>query len=292
MTVLEYLAGQPVAFIIVAAILGLLIGSFLNVVIYRLPVMMEHSWQRECAELQGSEIAAPGAEPFNLVTPRSRCPACGHAITAVENIPLLSFLVLRGKCRACAAPISPRYPAIELVTGVMTAFVAWHFGFGWAAAGAMLLTWALISLTVIDYDHQLLPDQITLPCLWVGLLLSSFHLYTVNPVDNIIGAVAGYLSLWSIYQLFRLVTGKEGMGYGDFKLLALLGAWLGWQALPVVILMSSLVGAVVGVGLIAFRGRDRSHAIPFGPYLAAAGWITLLWGDQISTTYLNWALGQ
>lgn len=285
------LQALPWLFIVAAGLLGLLVGSFLNVVIYRLPLMMEGEWRAQCNELLGINNPA-AAPPINLITPRSRCPHCKHLIRAWENIPVISYLLLRGRCAACGARISPRYPWVELLTAVLSALVAWRFGFGWAAGAALLLTWALIALSFIDFDHQLLPDSITLPLLWVGLALSLFETAQGAPlfVDSesaIIGALAGYLSLWSVYILFKLVTGKEGMGRGDFKLLAVLGAWLGWQALPVVILMASLVGAVVGITLIMARGRDKNLPIPFGPYLALAGWITLLWGAQITTAY--WA---
>lgn len=280
-----YLAMHPWAFTVAAAVLGLLVGSFLNVVIYRLPLMMERNWRAQCRELLDAP-AEEDAKPFNLIGPRSRCPHCGHAITAMENIPVLSYLWLRGRCAGCGKPISPRYPMVELVTALLSGITAWHFGFGWTAGAALALTWALIALTVIDFDHQLLPDDITLPFLWIGLLLSLFGLFT-NSTASIIGAAAGYLSLWTIYILFKWTTGKEGMGYGDFKLLAMLGAWMGWQALPVVLLLSSVVGAVVGITLILFRGRDRNIPIPFGPYLAAAGWLNLLWGHDVVQHYLR-----
>jgi len=271
--------------LIATGLLGLAVGSFLNVVIHRLPLMMEREWRSHCAEITSDEMV-PDAEPFNLTTPRSRCPHCGHAITALENIPVLSYLWLRGKCSGCGAKISVRYPLIETVTAVFSIAVVWHFGFGWQALGGLFLTWALIALTLIDFDHQLLPDSITLPFLWIGLSLSLFGVYTDSHAA-IIGALAGYLSLWSVYWLFKKLTGKEGMGFGDFKLLALLGAWMGWQMLPVVILLSSAVGAVVGISLILFRGRDKNIPIPFGPYLAAAGWIALLWGHDLTNAYLR-----
>ncbi len=290
MTLIDFLQTSPTAFIIVAAILGLLVGSFLNVVIHRLPLMMEAEWRQQCAELAGQADTAP-PPALNLVTPRSRCPHCGHVITALENIPVLSYLVLKGACSACGKAIGLRYPLIEALTGLLTALVAWHFGWGWQAAAAVVLTWALIALSMIDLDHQLLPDSITQPFLWLGLALSLYGtsgLFT-DMHSSIIGALAGYLSLWLVYQIFKRLTGKEGMGYGDFKLLALFGAWLGWQMLPAIILLSSLVGAAVGIGLILVRGRDRNLPIPFGPYLAAAGWIALLWGGQITQAYLHWA---
>ena len=283
-----YLSDNPWAFVLLAVVLGLLLGSFLNVVIYRLPIMMERAWRTQCQELIGTSTPptadAVQEEPLNLITPRSRCPHCGHAVSALENIPVVSYLWLRGRCSACGKSISARYPLIELSTALLSGITAWHFGFGWAAAAALVLTWGLIALTLIDYDHQLLPDDITLPFLWIGLLLSIHGLFT-DSTSSIVGAVAGYLSLWSVYILFKWATGKEGMGYGDFKLLAMLGAWLGWQALPVIILLSSVVGAAVGITLILFRGRDRNIPIPFGPYLATAGWLALLWGHDITHRY-------
>ena len=279
---------EPLIFLGLAVLLGLIVGSFLNVVIHRLPLMMEREWRSQCAELAGQEVPDNSDAPFNLMVPRSRCPHCGHQITALENIPVLSYLFLRGRCSECKTRISPRYPIIEAITAILSAVVAWHFGFGWQAFAGIVLTWALISLTMIDLDHQLLPDQITLSFLWLGLLLALGNVF-VDPHTAIIGAAAGYLSLWLVYHLFRLLTGKEGMGYGDFKLLALFGAWFGWQALPVVILLSSAVGAVVGIGMILLRGHDRNVPIPFGPYLAAAGWLAMLWGHDLTQAYLGWA---
>jgi leader peptidase (prepilin peptidase)/N-methyltransferase len=268
-----------------AGLLGLLVGSFLNVVIHRLPLMMQRDWQMQCHELmQMAEEKQP--ERYDLVVPRSRCPHCGHNITAFENIPLLSYLALKGKCSACGAGISLRYPIIELLTAALSVIVVMHFGFGWSAVAALVLTWGLIALTFIDLDHQLLPDSITLPLLWGGLMLSLGPVW-VDSQTAIIGAAAGYLSLWSVYWLFKLVTGKEGMGQGDFKLLAVFGAGLGGLMLPLIILLSSLVGAVVGVALILFRGQRRDVPIPFGPYLAAAGWIALLWGMPLTQAYLD-----
>jgi leader peptidase (prepilin peptidase)/N-methyltransferase len=278
---------KPLVLASVATILGLAIGSFLNVVIYRLPLMMERAWRRDCDELSGMVPAQE--ERFDLSVPRSRCPHCGHMVNARDNIPVISYLLLRGRCRACGAHISLRYPLVEILTAALTVMTALHFGFNWQALFAVLLTWSLIALSFIDFDKQLLPDSITLPFLWLGLLLSLFDVYT-DTQASIIGAAAGYLSLWSIYHLFRLLTGKEGMGYGDFKLFALFGAWLGWQSLPLIILLSSAVGAVIGISLIMFRGRDRSIPIPFGPYLAIAGWIALLWGEQLTAWYLRAAL--
>ena len=289
MELLTLLAQHPLLLIATVFLLGLLIGSFINVVACRLPVMMEREWKRQCMEyLHPDEPAPDAAERFSLIVPRSRCPSCGHAITALENIPVLSWLFLRGKCSACGTRISVRYPVVEFVTALLSAIVAWQLGWGWPLAAALVFTWALIALTLIDFDHKLLPDSITQPLLWLGLLLSIDAVF-VDMRASIIGATAGYLSLWSVYQLFKLVTGKEGMGYGDFKLLAAIGAWLGWQALPVTILLSSLVGAVVGITLILVRGRDRNIPIPFGPYIAAAGWLALLWGKDITDAYLRMA---
>ena len=275
---------NPLIFALCAALLGLCVGSFLNVVIHRLPKMMERDWRAECAELAGQE--APAAERYNLIVPRSACPSCNRPIAALENIPLLSWLVLRGKCAGCSARISPRYPAVEALTAALSAYVAWHFGFGMAAASALLFTWAMIALTFIDLDTFYLPDSITLPLLWLGLLLNINGTYTSLP-GAVIGAAAGYLSLWSVYWIFKWATGKEGMGYGDFKLLAAIGAWLGWQMLPLTILLSSLVGAVIGIGLIVFAGRGRSVPIPFGPYLAIAGMIALLHGPALTRAWFG-----
>ncbi|MFZ3018304.1 MAG: A24 family peptidase [Gallionella sp.] len=280
----ELLQSSPPAFTGVCAVLGLMVGSFLNVVIHRLPKMMELGWQQQCAELRGEQ---PAETPrYNLLVPRSACPHCNHAIGAMENIPVISYLLLRGKCKGCGARISPRYPIIETISGVLSAYAAWHFGFGWAAAGALLLVWALLALTAIDFDTQLLPDDITLPLLWIGLLLNSFGTYT-DLHSAVLGAIFGYLSLWSVYWLFKLATGKEGMGYGDFKLLAALGAWLGWQMLPLIILSSSFVGAVVGITLIVAARHGRNIPIPFGPYLAGGGLIALFWGQPLTQGYLQ-----
>jgi len=281
------LAAQPWAFPALVGVLGLLIGSFLNVVIHRLPIIMTRQWQAECAALAAPDGAAPAAlEPYNLVIPRSRCPHCEHLIAAHDNIPVLSYLVLGGRCRQCRASISRRYPLVELASAALAGFAAWHFGPGWQGVCAALLTWALLALAMIDADTQLLPDSITQPFLWLGLLLNSANVFTDLP-NALAGAVAGYLLLWSVYWAFKLTTGKEGMGYGDFKLLAMLGAWLGWQALPVILLAASLVGAVVGIALIAFAGHQRNQPLPFGPYLAGAGWIALLWGNQIMDFWLG-----
>jgi leader peptidase (prepilin peptidase)/N-methyltransferase len=288
----ELFTQLPFLFVGLSFFLALLIGSFLNVVIYRLPIMMEREWRAQCEEIAETPAGELPTGRFDLIAPRSRCPACGTQITALQNIPVVSYLLLGGKCGSCQAPISRRYPIIELLTAVMTAVVAWRFGFGWEAAAAVLMTWALIAISVIDIDHQIIPDSISLPLIWAGLFLSLFHgsagaeILFIAPGTAIVGGLAGYLSLWSIYHLFRLLTGKEGMGYGDFKLLAALGAWLGWQMLPLIILLSAAVGAVVGISLIVFKRHDRSVPIPFGPYLAAAGWIAMLCGPQIIEAYL------
>lgn len=265
--------------------LGLVVGSFMNVVIYRLPLMMESGWRHECALLLEVEPEV-ASETLNLATPNSHCPHCKAPVKPWQNIPLLSYVALRGKCAHCHAGISLRYPIVELVTGLVSLFLAIQLGATAAMVGAVLFTWALITLTLIDFDHQLLPDNITLPLLWAGLLFNVGGTY-VPLQDAVIGAVAGYLSLWSVYWLFKLLTGKEGMGYGDFKLLAALGAWLGWQALPMIILLSSLVGAIVGIALMVVKGRGKEVPIPFGPYLAMAGWLAMIWGERITEGYLQ-----
>jgi leader peptidase (prepilin peptidase)/N-methyltransferase len=264
---------------VVAAVFGLLVGSFLNVVIYRLPVMMQRESDNYVAHESGKEL--PHADRFDLVLPRSCCPHCGHQISAVENIPVLSYLALRGKCRACKAPISKRYPAVELLTSVLAAATVWHFGTGWAGLGALLFVFCLLAMTFIDLDTQLLPDDLTFPLLWAGLLININGTF-VPLREAVIGAACGYLALWAVYWLFKLVTGKEGMGYGDFKLLAALGAWLGWTMLPTMILLSSVVGAFVGIGLIVLKLHQRGTPIPFGPYLAAAGLVTLFYGKELA----------
>ncbi len=289
MSLSVYLQSHPGAFVLCASLLGLLIGSFLNVVIHRLPLMLQQEWHDQCTQLLAGEEEAPqkGAE-LNLIRPRSRCPKCGHGITALENVPVLSYLCLRGRCSACGTSIPLRYPLVEILGGLVAAGAAWHFGFGTAAVAAMLLGWALIAASFIDFDHQLLPDSITLPLLWLGLGLNLFGTFTTLE-SAVIGAIAGYGVLWLMFHAFRLLTGKEGMGYGDFKLLAMFGAWLGWHALPAIILLSSLAGAIIGIALIALGGRERNVPIPFGPYLALAGWIALFWGDDINHAYLRWS---
>ncbi len=281
------LAANPAVFAAVTALFGLAIGSFLNVVIYRLPLMLERQWRAQCAEITGQAARLEG-EPVNLVKPRSRCPSCSAQIRAIHNIPVLSYLALGGRCASCSAKISPRYPLIELATAIVSGVVAWHFGFGWQAALALVFSWYLIAMTGIDLDRQLLPDVLTLPLLWIGLLASLCPAAGfASPRDALIGAAAGYLVLWGVFQAFRLVTGKEGMGYGDFKLFAAIGAWLGWQSLPLVLLLSAVVGAAVGITLIVMRRHGRNVPIPFGPYLAGAGWIAMLWGPLIVERYLG-----
>ena len=289
----EVFAQSPIFFITVTFAFALLIGSFLNVVIYRLPIMMEREWREQCDEIADLPASEIPSGRFDLIVPRSRCPSCGKQITAGQNIPVLSYFVLGGQCANCKHSISVRYPLVEFLTAVIAAFVAWRFGFGWEAFMAIVMSFALVSISMIDVDHQLIPDSIVLPLLWVGLGMSLFHPLAgaetlfIAPKDSIIGAIAGYLSLWCVYQLFKLATGKEGMGYGDFKLLAALGAWLGWQVLPIIIMMSAIVGAIVGLALIFFRRHERDVPIPFGPYLAAAGWIAMLYGEKIKNSYLD-----
>jgi leader peptidase (prepilin peptidase)/N-methyltransferase len=278
-------------------VIGLLVGSFLNVVIHRVPIMLERDWKAQAEQmLRPADAAADAAPaptaPYNLFVPRSACPKCGAKITAAQNVPVISWLLLKGKCARCGAKISVRYPVVELSTAILSALVAWKFGVTWYTGAALLLTWALIALSVIDFDTQLLPDNITLPLIWAGLLVSLGPAVAelgvpVDPRASIIGGAAGYLSLWGVFHLFKLATGKEGMGYGDFKLFAALGAWLGWKMLPLIIILSAFTGAVVGVLLIVVRGRDRNIPIPFGPYLAAAGWIALMWGDELVSSYLR-----
>jgi leader peptidase (prepilin peptidase)/N-methyltransferase len=284
---LDILLNFPYFLAALACLIGLLVGSFLNVVIYRLPIMMQRNWRKECTEyLQIDSTESEPQETFNLVFPLSRCPNCNTPIKPHQNIPVISYLFLKGQCATCSNPISSRYPIIEAFTAITSAIVAWHFGDTPQTVFALMLTWSLIALSFIDIDHQLLPDNITLPVLWLGLFLSLFGLYT-DAHNSIIGAIAGYTILWSVYHLFKLATGKEGMGYGDFKLLALFGAWLGWQYLPVIILLSSLVGALIGISMIIIVKRDHNIPIPFGPYLAAAGWIALLWGNDLNQFYLS-----
>jgi leader peptidase (prepilin peptidase)/N-methyltransferase len=284
MSAVTLLQQSPAVFIATCVVLGLCTGSFLNVVIHRMPRIMENRWRAESAEMTGED--PPAVERYNLVTPRSACPSCGHQITALENIPVVSYLALRGKCSACKTPISARYPMIEALTGLLSGYAAWRFGFGIAALGALIFIWAMIALAFIDLDTFFLPDDITLPLLWCGLLFNLRGVYT-DLSSAVIGAAAGYLTLWLVFWLFKLATGKEGMGYGDFKLLSAIGAWLGWKVLPLVVVLSSFVGAVVGVLLIVLARRGRNVPIPFGPYLAAAGLIALFQGDALTRHYLD-----
>lgn len=284
--IIELLNQSPLLFVTLVGLVSLLIGSFLNVVIYRLPKMMEQDWQAQCAELVGSEPVE--ITVFNLNQPRSHCPQCKTMIRAWQNIPVLSYLLLRGKCKTCQHSISIRYPSIEALTGVASVLVAAHFGFGWPCFAALVFTWTLIALTFIDVDHQLLPDNLTLPLVWLGLFVNLFGTFA-DLRSAVIGALAGYLILWLVYQAFKLITGKEGMGYGDFKLLAAIGAWLGWQFLPITIILSSVVGIIIGGGLMLIRRQESQIPIPFGPYLACAGFIALLWGDKINAAYQSWA---
>ncbi len=290
-----YLAAEPVVFFTGSLLLGLIVGSFLNVVIYRLPVMMERDWRAQCRELlQADEAVAEQATPqeeqptapFNLLLPNSHCPHCDHEIRPWENLPVVSYLLLRGRCSHCHAGISPRYPLIEAFCALLSLIVAWKFGPTAQTAGLLAFTWALLAASMIDLDHMLLPDDIVLPLLWLGLIVNSFGLIVSLP-EALWGAIAGYMSLWLVFQTFRLLTGKEGMGYGDFKLLAALGAWLGWQQLPLIILMASASGAVLGVLAIALKLRERSQPIPFGPFLACGGWICAIWGTEIQRVWLG-----
>lgn len=281
---LQLIESTPWLLITAATVFGLLVGSFLNVVIHRLPLMLEQGWRTECAELSGTP--APSAERYNLVVPRSRCPHCGHRISAIENVPVLSYLALRGRCAECKAAISPRYPIVEALAGAIAGYIAWRYGASAAAAGAMLFAWTMIALAFIDLDTFYLPDNLTLPLLWTGLVFNIGATFT-DLTSAVIGAAAGYLVLWAVFWTYKLATGKEGMGYGDFKLLAAIGAWLGWKMLPLVILLSSFVGAVVGIALIVLARRGRNVPIPFGPYLALAGLIALFYGEQLNRQYLD-----
>ena len=289
----ELLSQSPGVFAAVAFAFALLIGSFLNVIIHRLPIMMQREWHEQCEEIKSLEPPKLPEGVFNIIVPSSHCPSCGIKIRFWQNIPVLSYLLLGAQCANCKTRISARYPLVELLTAALAAVCAWRFGFGWEALFAIGMTCTLVAISMIDYDHQLIPDSIVIPLVWIGLAMSVFHPLAgaealfISPQDSIIGAIVGYLSLWSVYKLFKMATGKEGMGYGDFKLLAALGAWLGWQAVPTIILMSAIVGAAFGIGLIVLRGRDRQLPIPYGPYLAAAGWITMLYGETIKNAYLD-----
>ncbi len=294
MDAIEAFRALPWFFVVTILVVGTMVGSFLNVVIHRLPKMMENDWRQQCIEFLQPEIAANAADlaaanpppRYNLLVPRSACPACAHKITALENVPVVSYLFLRGKCSACKASIGIRYPIVEALTGIASAYAAWRFGVSWTVLLALLYIWSLIALTFIDADTTLLPDDITLPLLWLGLLANVGGTFT-DLTSAVIGAVAGYLILWLVYWGFKLLTGKEGMGYGDFKLLAAIGAWLGWQMLPLVILLSAMVGTIVGLAGIILQGRERGAKLPFGPYLAAAGFIALFWGKALNTWYLG-----
>ncbi len=294
MDAIEAFRALPWFFVVTILVVGTMVGSFLNVVIHRLPKMMENDWRQQSIEFLQPEIAANAADlaaanpppRYNLLVPRSACPACAHKITALENVPVVSYLFLRGKCSACKASIGIRYPIVEALTGIASAYAAWRFGVSWTVLLALLYIWSLIALTFIDADTTLLPDDITLPLLWLGLLANVGGTFT-DLTSAVIGAVAGYLILWLVYWGFKLLTGKEGMGYGDFKLLAAIGAWLGWQMLPLVILLSAMVGTIVGLAGIILQGRERGAKLPFGPYLAAAGFIALFWGKALNTWYLG-----
>ena len=293
-SVLSYLANNSSLLLIYSFIIGAFIGSFLNVVMYRTPIMLERQWKSECQELLSLESIQTTDEKdstkkYNLCVPRSHCPSCNHQVKAIENIPILSYLFLKGKCSNCGKKISLQYPFVELLTAVLTSIVIWKFGFSWQALGGVLLTWSLIALSGIDIKTQLLPDNLTLPLLWLGIIFNVFQTYT-DLTSSVLGAIFGYLSLWTVFHVFKLITGKEGMGYGDFKLLAALGAWFGWQYLPLIILLSSAVGAIFGIFMIVTKLQERSQPIPFGPYLAVAGWVAMLYGNQLITLYLSKSL--
>ncbi len=288
---MEIFEAWPAALFIVAGLVGLVVGSFLNVVAYRIPIMMERAWRAQCEELKAHPFTPPpqaaDGKRFDLWWPRSACPGCGSAIAAQHNFPVLSFLWLKGRCAGCGTAIPRRYPVVEAFAGALALTTAFVFGPTVQTVAALGFGWALLALTLIDLDHKLLPDSLTLPLLWAGLLVNVPGLFA--PLQaSVLGAAAGYLALWSVYKLFKLVTGKEGRGYGDFKLLAAVGAWVGWQLLPVVILLSAVVGSIVGIGLMTFAGRSSQTAIPFGPYLAAAGFIALLWGERLVQLYEAW----
>jgi len=285
-------ADSPASYLAVVSVFGLVIGSFLNVVIHRLPIMLENQWKRDCKTwLDGQDASlSEDNHSYNLIVPRSTCPHCGHRITALENIPIISYLILRGRCTECGASISVQYPLIEAISAILALLVAWQFGYSWQSAAAIVLTWSLIALSAIDMRSGLLPDVITLPLMWLGMLVNIEGTFT-DLTSSVLGAAFGYLSLWFIYHIFKQITGKEGMGYGDFKLLAMLGAWLGWQTLPIIVILSSFLGTIVGICLIFFKKHSRDIPMPFGPYLAGAGWFAMLWGNHIIDTYFEYALG-
>jgi leader peptidase (prepilin peptidase) / N-methyltransferase len=289
MGLITVLQQSPVFFYTIVGIFGLMVGSFLNVVIYRLPKIMEREWRYECSVLLELTPPVESEHKYNLILPRSACPHCLHKISALENIPLLSFILLGGKCRYCKQNISRRYPFIELSSSLLALVIAMHFGVTIHTLLAMAFTWSLLVLSVIDYDHQLLPDNITLPFLWLGIIANMFGIFT-DVYSSLLGVIFGYFTLWAVYMVFKLITGKEGMGYGDFKLLAMIGAWLGWQSLPLIIIISSLLGSIIGICLIIFKSYTKSQPIPFGPYLALGGWIALLFDDKLIALYLNWAI--
>ena len=274
-----------------AGLLGLIVGSFLNVVIYRLPIMMERRWQAECASMDTGSIEQAKEQDavFNLMLPGSACPSCGNTLSIWENIPVFSYLLQKGKCKHCASHISIQYPLVEILTAILSVVAVWYFGYSWKSVAALAFTWSLITLAIIDLKTQLLPDQITLPLLWLGLIVNLNNTGFTQYQQSVLGAVFGYLTLWSIYHLFRLLTGKEGMGYGDFKLLAAIGAWAGYTSLPVTIILSSLTGTVIGILLIITKQQNKGTPIPFGPFLAIAGWIAFYWGDKITDAYLTFS---
>jgi len=284
MELLELLQTTPLLFVSLLFVLGLVIGSFLNVVVYRLPIMLERDWRVSAQEILALEQEK--LTTFNLILPNSTCPKCGHQIKPLENIPLISYLVLGGKCANCKNKISLRYPLVELASGLIAAFIGWYFGFSFTTSALLIFSWALLAMSLIDADHQILPDDLVLPLLWLGLIVNQFHLFT-DQTSALIGAIAGYLSLWLVYWAFKLLTGKDGIGYGDFKMLAMLGAWAGWQMLPLIVLLSSGVGAILGIIWLKVQKQDNSTPLPFGPYLAIAGWIALIWGDAIINQYLT-----
>jgi len=305
MNIVNQILNDPVFFYTVIVLLSLAVGSFLNVVIYRLPLILEKQWKNECAEFFPA-VSKSGAQDnsleiipvddsggldannLGLAFPGSHCPSCGHRITAIENIPLLSYLFLKGKCSSCHTRIPVRYPLVELFTAIVSVIIAWKFGASWLTLFALIFCWSLIALSVIDIDHQFLPDNIIFPVMWTGILLNTIPMFT-DLYSSVLGAIAGYLSLWTVYKIFKLATGKEGMGYGDFKLLAMLGAWMGWQSLPLIIVLSAVCGSIIGISMIYFLGREKQIPIPFGPYLAIAGFISLMWGHDITNAYLQWA---
>lgn len=284
MSLLQSFQAYPALFVTAVAVLSLAIGSFLNVVIHRLPKMLERQWRNDLIELNGQEVEA--GPRYNLMLPRSQCPGCGHQIRALENVPLVSYAVLGGKCAACGIRISPRYPLVEALTGTLSGYIAWRYGFSWQTLAALVFAWSMIALAFIDLDTFYLPDDITLPLVWLGLLVNMGGVF-VDLQSAVIGAVAGYLVLWAVFWGYKLATGKDGMGYGDFKLLAAIGAWLGWKMLPVVILLSSFAGAIVGVSMIVFARHGRNVPIPFGPYLVMGGLIGMFWGEALLRYYLQ-----